>query len=68
MSAVNSKFPTEISNPDARLLSKRPLSGGPNQWIDRFWFPTRLSPIHDLFRQDNSERVPEFADLEFDHS
>jgi hypothetical protein len=27
-----------------------------------------VQTIDDLFRQDNSERVPEFADLEFDHS
>src|ERR1700728_3099287 len=37
--------PPEISNPAARLLSKPPLSGGPNRWIDRFWFPARLSRL-----------------------
>jgi hypothetical protein len=26
-----------------------------------------VQTMDDLFRQDNSERVPEFADLEFDH-
>jgi hypothetical protein len=33
----------------------------------RFTLPG-VQTIDDLFRQDNSERVPEFADLEFDQS